>query len=101
MNNTKQNALALLAFATALGPGESMMMSGIGMDDAVIYVPQDTPLPNGTKRYWFDASGDFSTEHMRKDDVVFSCIAINYKSAIKKYNKWKQTEYPNHLNNKP
>jgi hypothetical protein len=45
------------------------------------------PPPSGTKEYFFNASGEFSNSHMRRDECIFKCYALNDKSAIKKFNK--------------
>jgi hypothetical protein len=47
--------------------------------------------PAGTKEYFFNDSGEFSTKQMRKDETVFKCFAINDKNAIKKFKNWKTT----------
>lgn len=44
--------------------------------------------PIGTKEYFFNQYGDFSTESMLKSEVVFKCWASNDKNAIRKFNKW-------------
>jgi hypothetical protein len=38
-------------------------------------------IPKGCKEYWFNENGDFSTERMRHDEIVFKCIASNDKTA--------------------
>ena len=53
-----------------------------------IHIPKEPPVPKGAKTYWFDEQGNFSFEQMRKDEVVFKCVAINDKNAIKKYEKY-------------
>lgn len=45
--------------------------------------------PSGTREYFFNIEGVFSTDHMLKTDYVFKCLAINDKNAIKKFNKWR------------
>lgn len=47
------------------------------------------PLPNGTKEYFFNMYGEFSTESMLKTECVFKCVSINDKNAIKKFQNWK------------
>jgi hypothetical protein len=44
--------------------------------------------PTGTKEYFFNSSGEFSTESMLKEDVVFKCCAINDKNAVRKFKRW-------------
>jgi len=46
--------------------------------------------PKGCKEYFFNDNGEFSTDHMRRSECVFTCYAINNKSAIKKFNKRKK-----------
>lgn len=48
-----------------------------------IYVP-----PSGTKEYFFNSIGEFSTVKMLKSECVFKCFAINDKNAKRKFNKW-------------
>jgi hypothetical protein len=49
--------------------------------------------PKGSKEYWFNEEGEFYNGvdrclAIRKEDVVFHCIAISNKSAIKKFKKY-------------
>lgn len=44
--------------------------------------------PTGTKEYFFNSNGEFSTESMLKEDVAFKCCAINDKNAIRKFKRW-------------
>lgn len=48
--------------------------------------------PTGSKEYWFDAYGNYSSERMEKERIVFKCFAINDKNAKRKYNNWKNYE---------
>lgn len=43
--------------------------------------------PKGCKQYFFNSSGEYSTNHMLKPECIFECFAINEKSAIKKFKK--------------
>lgn len=43
--------------------------------------------PKGTKEYFFNQYGEFSTESMLKSEVVFKCRASNDKNAVRKFNK--------------
>lgn len=43
-------------------------------------------IPNGCKKYYFTKSGEYFTEKPNGYEIVFECIAINNKSAIKKFN---------------
>jgi hypothetical protein len=48
--------------------------------------------PSGTKEYFFNSIGEFSTTKMLKSECVFICYAINDKNAKRKFAKWqKQT----------
>ena len=49
---------------------------------------KEKPAPKGAKQYFFNSQGEFSTEQMLKEECVFKCVAINDKSAIKKFQKW-------------
>jgi len=56
--------------------------------DTVDIKPKNKPIPKGCKEYMFNKHGGFSTEKMRRDEVVFKCIALNDKSAKKKFSEW-------------
>lgn len=51
----------------------------------IIYIDKTPPIPKGCKEYFFNSHGEFSTQSMRKDECVFKCIALNDKSATKKF----------------
>lgn len=51
----------------------------------------EIPPPAGCKDYWFNSSGNFSTDKMRKDETVFHCVAINDKNAKLKFEKYLKT----------
>lgn len=87
MGSSKMKLNALMIAAMAMS-GNTFMASGKG-DEMTIYLPPEEVAPAGTKTYWFDAFGNFSTEKMRRDEVVFKCFAINDKNAQRKYNSWK------------
>lgn len=48
-------------------------------------------IPNGCEEYHFTRSGHFDTTNNKWNDIdyIFSCIASNSKSAIKKFEKFK------------
>jgi len=52
--------------------------------------PKEPIIPKGCKQYHFTRSGRFdTTENMWNDiDYIFSCFASNDKNAIKKFNKF-------------
>ena len=45
-------------------------------------------VPKGCKTYYFDRYGQYRFDQMTNIELVFSCVALNEKSAFKKYNKW-------------
>ena len=49
----------------------------------------------GTKEYFFNKEGKFSTESMKKSETVFKCNAINDKNAIRKFESWNNS--PSHV----
>lgn len=52
------------------------------------FTPAIPPIPKGCKEYAFDIHGEFSKDgypKMLRVDVVFKCIALNDKSAIRKF----------------
>tara|TARA_R110000868_G_scaffold141488_1_gene358057 strand:+ start:695 stop:964 length:270 start_codon:yes stop_codon:yes gene_type:complete len=52
-------------------------------------IPKEPKPPKGSKTYFFDSIGLFSTEQMRRDECVFKCFALNDKNAKRKFNNWK------------
>jgi hypothetical protein len=47
-------------------------------------------IPRGCHHFFFDINGNFSTERMKHEDIVFECIAVSDKSAVRKFSKWKE-----------
>jgi hypothetical protein len=45
--------------------------------------------PSGTKEYFFNEQGEFSTERMLRTELVFKCYAINDKNAKRKFERWR------------
>jgi hypothetical protein len=88
MSKMKSNALMMMAMAASMSEGSSMMFTGSGEDDAMVYLPIEPKPPKGTKEYFFNSVGEFSTESMLKAETVFKCCAINDKNAIKKFKRW-------------
>jgi len=80
-----------LAFLMAMTMAEETEVPFNPTRPAVIKLPYQAPPPAGTKEYWFNAQGEFSSERMRRDETVFTCYAINDKNALRKYNKWKSS----------
>lgn len=75
----------LMAFAAA--SGDMHVHDGTDNSDAADIDIQPKP-PKGAKEYFFNSSGEFSTESMLKEDVEFKCYAINNKNAIRKFKKF-------------
>jgi hypothetical protein len=86
VNKKKAHMLGLMygMLASAMEPSYPLMS-----DYDPIKFPKEKPVPKGAKTYWFNEQGEFSTDHMLKTDCVFKCVAINDKSAIKKFKRWK------------
>lgn len=89
MSKMKQNLAAMLAMTMAMEQGQGMMFTGNG-DEAFVALPKEPMPPSGTKTYFFNEMGEFSTDRMRRDECVFKCFAINDKNAIRKFKVWKQ-----------
>jgi hypothetical protein len=82
-----KNLKSMLLFGAIMAMQEQ---DARNLGSPVLYEPKkahDKPTPKGAKEYWFNDRGEFSSERMLKSDVVFSCIAINDKSAKKKFEK--------------
>lgn len=86
----KLSFLAMAAMMSATARYDDPMYDIHNTQRPTIHLQKDPPPPKGTKEYWFNEDGEFSTSHMRKDEVVFKCVAINDKNATKKYEKWKK-----------
>lgn len=50
------------------------------------FTPKQPPTPKGCKEYHFNKNGYWW--ETKKEDTVFSCIAISRKSAERKFNKF-------------
>lgn len=76
----------------------AMTMDGIGTDNGDTRPEKITgklpekPLPKGCKEYFFNINGGFSTEKMRRGEVVFKCVALNDKNAKRKFQTWYNKE---------
>ena len=84
---TKMELNAIMLTALAMG-GNSFIASGHD-DEIDMVLPIGEKPPSGTKEYFFNSSGEFSNQSMRKDETVFKCFAINDKNAKRKFNLWK------------
>ena len=54
--------------------------------DKINVTPKEPIVPKGCKRYYFNVLGDCI--NWDNGQYEFKCIAINVKSARKKFNKW-------------
>jgi len=89
MNNKSYFQVAsMMAMALAMTEGQGMMATGRGRK-AYVYLPKEPVAPTGSKTYFFNEFGEFSTDKMRKDEVVFKCFAINDKNAKRKFDSWR------------
>lgn len=84
-----KDKLGLLAMAAMMSSTARYDDPMFDIHDPTLYIPKEPPVPKGVKTYWFDEQGNFSSVQMRKDEVVFKCVAINDKNAIKKYKRWR------------
>lgn len=55
--------------------------------------PANPVIPKGCKEYWFNEHGSILSSYKGRpslnSEYSFYCIAINIKSAKKKFDKWK------------
>lgn len=83
-------AIIPLALMAENGFGQLDNNSKLSEKD-IDFTPKQPPIPKGAKVYYFDEVGNclYDVEH---DTAVFKCIAINERSAIKKFSKWLSTQ---------
>lgn len=88
MKGSKLSAIMMMAMAMS---DSYPTMDAVGDDNpkSLTQRPKKNTQPKGTKTYFFNSDGEFSTERMLKTETVFICYAINDKNAIRKFNKWK------------
>lgn len=85
---------SLLAVTTALGsmsPDDQLYMHEHGYTEEAAHIVLDKPdkyVPTGTKQYFFNNDGEFSTTSMRKTECVFDCVASNDRNALRKFYNW-------------
>ena len=85
---------SLLALTTALGgmlPEDQIFMHEHGYSKEAEHIVLDKPdkyVPKGAKQYFFNDDGEFSTDHMRKTECVFDCVASNDRNAMRKFYNW-------------
>lgn len=54
---------------------------------------KEPPIPKGCDKYFFMSDGHWNTYtewngyHIKRDEIVYSCIARSSKKAIEKFNK--------------
>lgn len=75
-------AAAMLSLDT---PNSNTKNKKTSIDD-IDLTPKKSPIPKGCKEYSFNQDGKFTTI---ESEIVFKCVAINEKSAIKKFNRTK------------
>lgn len=75
-------AIALAADAAAFGQQKRYPVNVVPSDPII-------PTPSGAKQYFFNIHGEFSTEKMLRSELVFKCVSINDKNAVRKFEKWK------------
>jgi hypothetical protein len=74
-------AAAMLSLDT---PNSNTKNKKTSIDD-IDFTPKKSPLPKGCKEYSFNQDGNFTTI---ESEIIFKCVAISEKSAIKKYNRF-------------
>lgn len=79
---SKLGLIAMMAAMAEMGSSENKSI----IDRTESY----PPTPKGAFRYFFNDQGRFSTEQMKKEDVVFTCIARTERKALEKYDKFKK-----------
>jgi hypothetical protein len=78
--------LGMLAVMDAMmGSGYAENSNSILPED-IDTTPKEPVIPKGCSQYFFNKNGGYNT--VKDDYTVFICIASNYKSAKKKFDKW-------------
>ena len=82
----------LLAFLSLAAMAENNFGTNIGLSEKDIdFTIKTPPIPNGCKEYFFNSLGDFINYN---DGVYhFKCVAMSDKSAIKKFEKWRNKQF--------
>lgn len=84
MNNRLLSmTLAFAALGDLSTPIDSNSKTSINDID---FTPKKAPLPKGCQYYYFDVLGD--CRNWDNGQYEFKCIAINAKSAKKKFDNW-------------
>lgn len=83
--------LAIMSMIASMSSDSSLMITGDANGIRAVNgkKPSVKRPPNGTNQYYFKDDGSFETSSINKERVVFECVAINDKNAIRKYEKWK------------
>ncbi len=90
--NKKAQMLAMLGLSMAMMPLDQHNQRADYEEKPKKKLPPIVKPPSGTKEYFFNSIGEFSTTKMLKSECVFICYAINDKNAKRKFDKWqKQT----------
>ncbi len=87
--NIKSKLFQLVMMGNVFGAGMSQESKLSVNVNNVNVTPKTPPLPKGCQYYHFNNNGGY--ENNRSQYTVFSCIALNYNSARKKFNKWEST----------
>jgi hypothetical protein len=89
--NKKAQMLAMMGLGLAmLDPEEQRRLMDFEEKPRLRLPIQEKP-PTGTKEYFFNSIGEFSTKSMLKTECIFKCYAINDKNAKRKFAKWQKT----------
>lgn len=90
MLRSKSHMLGMMGMMLAIS-GDSMMRDEMSSNREILNKqPPKKIIPKGCKKYYFTRGGRFDTDDSKWDDVdyIFDCIAMNEKSAMKKFEKW-------------
>ena len=87
LNNKKNQSLMMLGLMGMMTSEEDLMFQKEQKRTFPKKVKKKI-VPKGCKTYYFDRYGQYRFDQMTNIELVFSCVALNEKSAFKKYNKW-------------
>lgn len=81
-----KSKLGMLAvMAAIMDSGYAENSNSIRPED-IDTTPKEPVIPNGCSQYFFNKNGGYNT--VKDGYTVFVCIASNFKSAKKKFDKW-------------
>ena len=88
--NKLQALLALPMMLSTMNPKQQEFMHDhdYTKDALLKTLGQQKRPPSGTKEYFFNNDGEFSTDHMKKEECVFICFAVNDRNALRKWYNW-------------